>query len=73
MTLHLLKQNAKPSQQRQTRKKYPALEFKQFPEEEKEEMMGAPDKEMGDESFRDITAQVKRSQRNKTQANQGLQ
>ena len=67
MTLHLLKHSAKPSKQREYRKKYPALEFRDFHENNKEEEKEeAPDKEMNDSSYRDVTYTLKKSKRNKT-------
>ena len=38
MTLHLLKQTAKPSKQRQYRKKYPVLDIKKFSQQIEEEV-----------------------------------
>ena len=70
MTLHLLKQSAKPCKPRETRKKYPALEYGKFQEEEKEDEDGeVPDKEMGDESYRDVTNSLRKSKRNRGAAN----
>ena len=42
MTLHLLKQSAKPSKPREVRKKYPVLDFDQFVEEKKDAKDGKP-------------------------------
>ena len=73
MTLHLLKQTAKPSRERGKRKKYDLLQFSDHrePEENKDDG-GAPDKEMGDEQFRDVTSNLRKSKRNKAAAGDSL-
>ena len=66
MTLHLLKQNAKPSKQREVRKKFSVLEFNDFKEVSKEDEAGkVGDRSMSDEEYKDVTNSLRKSKRNK--------
>ena len=71
--LHLLNKGAKPSKERQTRKKHAILQFSP-PEDNKdeEEKGGAPDKSMNDETFKDVNHLVRKSKRNKTATDNSL-
>ena len=65
-TLHLLKQSAKPSKQREYRKKYAAVSFEEFKlRNDAEESKEIGDKEMGDDTFADVTHHLRKSKRNR--------
>ena len=67
MTLHLLKQTAKPSKAREKRKKYAVLDFQQRAEQAPDEVMKEDNAEgVTDPSFKDVTDTLRKSKRNKT-------
>ena len=70
-TLHLLKHSAKPSTQRERRKKFVAVEFTNFDHgNQEEEKKDTGDVRMNDASFKDVSHLLRTSKRNKTAVNQ---
>ena len=71
MTLHLLKQTAKPSKAREKRKKFAVLEFQPLNAHAlDQEMEDDQVNEVTDPIYRDVTDNLRKSKRNKTAPDQ---